>query len=116
MLDTAEVLRLMLATLALGVTLPIMIQLFLMIRQVRKTIARLSHQIEPTLQVVNEVIHRPRDPLPQNSQLASIVATIVPAAIAAYRAYRQHQAEEAAQAGSLVPDSDESGVSPAASK
>jgi hypothetical protein len=105
MLDTAEALRLMLATLALGVTLPVMIQLFLLIRQARKTIARMSAQIEPSLRVLNEIAQRPRASPPEpSSQLAAIVANIIPAAIAAYRAYRQHQhqTEEAAQSDLLA--------------
>jgi len=125
MLDTADALRLMLWTLALGVTLPVMLQLFLLLRQVRKTIARVSEEIEPTLRLVHDITQRPRETAPEaGSQLASIVATIVPAALAAYRAYRQHQTEETSESGSLgegecAPDAFGSGVSaqsPVASK
>lgn len=115
MLDTAQVLRLMLGTLALGVTLPIMLQLFLLLRQVRKTIARVSDQIEPTLQLVHDIAQRPQQSTPEtSSQLASIVATIIPAAVAAYRAFRQHQKQE--ESGTLTgADCDERPVSPPAS-
>jgi hypothetical protein len=97
MLETAEALRLILWALALGVTVPVLIQLFLTLRQVRKTIARLSDQIEPSLRLFNEIAQKPRELQMRGSSVASIVATVIPAAIAAYRAFRQQQAEEQAQ-------------------
>src|SRR5688572_25883828 len=100
MLQTAEALRLLLAALALGVTLPVMVQLFLTLRQTRQSIARLTNQIEPSLRLFAEIAQKPRPESP-SSQLASIVASILPAAIAAYRAFRQHQQEETHESGSL---------------
>jgi biopolymer transport protein ExbB/TolQ len=98
MLETAEALRLILLALALGVTVPVLIQLFLTLRQVRQTIGRLSDQIEPSLQLFNEIAQKPREVLhAPSSSIASIVASVIPAAVAAYRAFRQHQAEEEAQ-------------------
>jgi hypothetical protein len=108
MLDTAEALRLMLAALALGVVLPVMVQLFLILRQARKTLSLLSKQVEPSLRLFNEMSQRQRrDPQPDGSQLASIVATLIPAAMAAYRTFRQHQAAERAESGSLVKTNDD---------
>lgn len=98
MLDAAEALRLILLALALGVTVPVLIQLFLTLRQVRQTIARLSDQIEPSLRLFNEMAQKPRELQAAGSSVASIVATVIPAVVAAYRAFRQHQAEEQAQA------------------
>lgn len=97
MLETAEALRLILWALALGVTVPVLVQLFLTLRQVRQTIARLSDQLEPSLQLFHELAQKPRELQVQGSSMASIVATVIPAAVAAYRAFRQHQAEEQAQ-------------------
>jgi hypothetical protein len=97
MLETADALRLILWALALGVTVPVLIQLFLTLRQVRLTVARLSDQIEPALQLFNEIAQKPRDLQLRGSSVASIVATVIPAAVAAYRAFRQHQAQEQAQ-------------------
>jgi hypothetical protein len=107
MLDTTEALRLMLGALALGVALPVMIQLFLLLRQARKTIARVDHQIEPALRLFHDLAQRPRDLTPEHSHVASIVATIIPAVIAAFRAYRQHQAEETAESASLAEKEEE---------
>jgi hypothetical protein len=94
MLETVDALRLILAALALGVVLPVMIQLFLILRQARHTLARVTEHVEPTLQLFNEIAQKSRREPQPSSQLASIVATIVPAAVAAYRAFRQHQQEE----------------------
>jgi hypothetical protein len=77
-----------------------MIQLFLTLRQARQSIARLTDQLEPTLGLFSEIARKPRPESP-SSQLASIVASIVPAAIAAYRAFRQHQQEDTHDPGSL---------------
>lgn len=100
MLETAEALRLILWALALGVTIPVLIQLFLTLRQVRQTIARLSDQVEPSLRLLNEIAQKPRDVQAAGSSVssvASIVATVIPAAVAAYRAFRQQQSAEQAQ-------------------
>lgn len=97
MLETADALRLILLALALGVTVPVLIQLFLTLRQVRVTIGRLSDQIEPSLRLFNEIAQKPREIQAAGSSVASMVATVIPAAVAAYRAFRQHQAEEQAQ-------------------
>lgn len=112
MLDTGEALRLMLAALALGVTVPVMVQLFLTLRQARQTLARLTAQVEPSLRLFNEIAQKPRSDPPPGSQLASIVATIVPAVIAAYRTFRQHQREEtheSSSSSSLICDQDPAG-------
>lgn len=102
MLETAEALRLILAALALGVVLPVMIQLFLILRQARHTLARVTDQVEPTLRLFNEMAQKSRREPPPGSQLASIVATIIPAAVAAYGAFRQHQQEETNESSSLA--------------
>lgn len=93
MLEPAEALRLILWALALGVTLPVMIQLFLTLRQARRTMARLTDQIEPALAVFSELAQKPREMRAAGSSAASIVATVIPAVVAAYRAFREHQAE-----------------------
>jgi hypothetical protein len=105
MLDTAEGLRLILWALALGVTVPVMVQLFLTLRQARLTIARLSDQIEPSLRLFNEMAQKPRDLQMQGSSVGSIVATVIPAVVAAYRAFREHQAQEQAQEAAAKLDS-----------
>ena len=102
MLETADALRLILAALALGVVLPVMIQLFLILRQARDTLARVTDQVEPTLRVFNELAQKTRREQQPGSQLASIVATIIPAAVAAFGAFRQHQQEENNKSSSLA--------------
>jgi hypothetical protein len=71
-----------------------MIQLFLTLRQARQSIAMLTSQVEPSLRLFNEIAQKPRPDPAAGSQLASIVAAVVPAAISAYRAFRQQQREE----------------------
>jgi ABC-type spermidine/putrescine transport system permease subunit II len=101
MLEPAEAFRLILWALALGVILPVMIQLFLTLRQARQTMARLTDQIEPSLAVFSELAQKPREMRAAGSSVASIVATVIPAVVAAYRAFREHQAEEEQAAQSL---------------
>lgn len=101
MLETGEALRLMLAALGLGVALPIMVQLFLAIREIRLTVRRISVQVEPALRRLQELAERPRDVQPAAGQVGPLVAALIPALLAAYQAFRQHQ-NEAAEG----PDSD----------
>jgi hypothetical protein len=111
MLETAEVLRLILAALALGVVVPVMVQLFLTLRQARQSIALVTAQVEPSLRLFNELAQKSR-PNPPGSQLASIVSSVVPAAIAAYRAFRQQQREEdheSSSSPSMIGEQDPSG-------
>lgn len=91
MLETGEALRLMLAALGLGVALPVMIQLFLTIREIRRTVRRLSDQVEPSLRQLREMAERTRDPQPATSQVGTLVAALIPAVVAAYGAFRQSQ-------------------------
>ncbi|MFV8752383.1 hypothetical protein ACNOYE_17700 [Nannocystaceae bacterium ST9] len=103
MLETGEVLWLILAALGLGVTLPVMLQLFLTIREVRKTVARMSGQIEPSLALLHEFAQRQRNPQTgPGPQVAAIVAAVIPAVVAAYRSFRDHQAAESAASDSTA--------------
>ncbi len=92
MLEPGQVLWLILAALGLGVALPVMVQLFLTLRQARQTMKLLTEQVEPSLRLFNEIAQRPRD-LQPGSQLATIIASLIPAIVAAYRAFRQNQAD-----------------------
>jgi F0F1-type ATP synthase assembly protein I len=103
MLETGEVLRLLLATLGLGVALPIMVQLFLAIREIRLTVRRISDQLEPGLRRLQELADRPRDVQPAASQVGPMVAALIPAFLAAYQAFRQQQHQAADEPDSDLP-------------
>jgi uncharacterized membrane-anchored protein YhcB (DUF1043 family) len=93
MIDTGEALRLILAALALGVTIPVLVQLFLTLRQIQ----RMTRQVEPGLRILNQIAERQQESQTISSapapQLAAILAALVPTLIAAYQAVRHHQAQ-----------------------
>lgn len=95
-MDTpADLIRLALIALALGVAIPVLVQLFLTLRQAQKTIARLESRIDPALRDINQVIEHLKSPPPAPGAGAAQVlgAALIPAAIAAYKAFRAHSAE-----------------------
>jgi hypothetical protein len=93
MLETGEALGLLLAAFGLGALLPVVVQLFLAIREFRRTVRKLSEHLEPSLKLLHEMAQRPRDPEPGTS-VAALFAATIPALIAAYRAFRQHPTAE----------------------
>jgi hypothetical protein len=105
MIATGEALRLLLAALGVGVMVPVMVQLFLTLRQIQQTVRR----VDPSLRVLNQIAERQLDMPPASHhpaapQLASIIAALVPTVVAAYQAVRQHSAAESSS--SKGPEAD----------
>lgn len=96
MLETGEGLRLILVALGLGVAIPVLVQLFLTLREVQRTVKLLNTHVEPSLRALNDIAQRLRDTPPAGQQGVTIAAALIPAAVAAYRAYREHHAPETA--------------------
>lgn len=110
MIETGEALRLLLAALGLGVMVPVLVQLFLTLRQIQQTIRR----IDPSLRVLNQIAERQvniqaASHQPAVPQLASLLAALVPTLITAYQAVRHQQASsESHQTQGREPSSDSS--------
>lgn len=88
MTSPRDLVLLALLALALGVAIPLMVQVFLALRDARRTMARLEIRIEPALRDVEEVaalLRRRAQPLEVTSGIAE---ALVPAALAAVRAFR----------------------------
>ena len=100
MLETGEAMRLVLAALALGITIPVMVQLFLTLRQLQATIRRIDPSLEalkPSLEALKALVEGQANPptqQPAGPQIATILAALIPAATAAYQAFRLQQASD----------------------
>jgi hypothetical protein len=83
MQDIEQSWRLLLAALALGVTIPVLVQLFLTLRSVRRVVGLFEGQLES----------EPESPPPPAKKLPAVLAAMV----AGYRAFRQPQPIEESQ-------------------
>ncbi len=111
MMETGEGLRLILVAIGLGVAIPVLVQLFLTLRELQRTAKVLNTQVEPTLRAINDLTQRLRDTPPAGQQSTAIVAALIPAAIAAYRAYRDHHGVEKADSEATATPTNTGGKS-----
>jgi hypothetical protein len=96
MLETGEVLRLIMGALALGLAIPVLVQVFLTLRKIQHTIG----QIDPTLRLLNQIAQRQSESAgyqPAVPQLPAIIAALVPALVAGYQAFSHQSAPEPAE-------------------
>jgi hypothetical protein len=117
MISTGEALRLLLAALGVGVMVPVMVQLFLTLRQIQRTI----RQVDPSLRLLNQIAERQTEAPPASSQpaapqLAAIIAALVPTVIAAYQAFRQQSASSEASTSAGQDSTWDISVSPRESR
>lgn len=98
MTPTTEVFRVGLAALITGLAVPLLVQLFLLLRDVRRTTLALDQRLERTLtdlgDVVAELKHATVPAPPLAAQLAAAVPAALPAIIAAVRAFRSEMTHE----------------------
>jgi low affinity Fe/Cu permease len=88
MTSQTELLRFGLAALLTGLAIPLLVQLFLVLRNVQRATASLDKRLDTTLRDVNEVVAElKRVTVPAPSLTSQLVAA-VPAVIAAVHAFR----------------------------
>jgi hypothetical protein len=96
----AETIGLALAALLTGIAVPLCVQLFLVLRNVRKATAVLDARLDQTLKDVGEIVAELKRVSVPAPSLAAQLAAALPAIVAAVRAFRgglaHDEAEEAA--------------------
>jgi len=88
MTSASETVRIALAALLVGIAIPLLVQLYLVLRGVRRTVAVFEQRLDGTLRDLGDVVadlKRVTTPAPN---LALQVAAAVPAVLAAVRAFR----------------------------
>jgi hypothetical protein len=88
MTPTTEVFRVGLAALLTGIAVPLLVQLFLVLRDVRRTTAVLDQRLDRTLTDLGAVVAELKHATVQAPPLAAQLAAAVPAVVAAVRAFR----------------------------
>jgi hypothetical protein len=98
MTPATEVFRVGLAALLTGIAVPLLVQLFLLLRDVRRATAGLDQHLERTLTDLGAVVAELKHAAVPAPPLASQLAAAVPAVIAAVRAFRSSPSHEAGAA------------------
>ncbi|MDX2024596.1 MAG: hypothetical protein SF187_30420 [Deltaproteobacteria bacterium] len=104
MSPTSEMIRIALLCLVAGVSLPLLVQLFLTLRSLQKVIVMFDKRLDPALRDLSHAIEGLRKAEPSNA--ASVIgAAALPALLAAFNAWKTHMAERAS-AESTTPTKD----------
>ena len=88
MTSSAEVFRLGLLALLTGIALPLLVQLFLVLRNVQRVTSVLDRRLDGTLRAVEEIAADVKRGSAAPASWPAIAAAMVPAVIAAARAFR----------------------------
>jgi hypothetical protein len=88
MTPSTEVFRVGLAALLTGIAVPLLLQLFLVLRDVRRTTAVLDQRLDRTLTDLGAVVAELKHATVPAPPLAAQLAAAVPAVVAAVRAFR----------------------------
>jgi hypothetical protein len=94
MTPTTEVFRVGLAALLTGIAVPLLVQLFLLLRDVRRTTQALDQRLARTLTDLGDVVAELKHATVPAPPLASQLAAAVPAVVAAIRAFRTGMTHE----------------------
>lgn len=94
MTPTTEVFRVGLAALLTGIAVPLLVQLFLLLRDVRRTTLALDQRLERTLTDLGDVVAELKHATVPAPALATQLAAAVPAIVAAVRAFRSGMTHE----------------------
>ena len=94
MTPNSEVFRVGLAALLTGIAVPLLVQLFLLLRDVRRTTAVLDQRLDRTLTDLGDVVAELKRVSVPAPSLASQLAAAVPAIVAGVRAFRAGVAHE----------------------
>ena len=88
MTPSTEVFRVGLAALLTGLAVPLLVQLFLLLRDLRRTMAGLDRRLDRTLADLGAVVSELKQATANAPPLAAQLAAAAPAVIAAVRAFR----------------------------
>ncbi|HVZ72899.1 MAG TPA: hypothetical protein VHJ20_11035 [Polyangia bacterium] len=88
MTSPAETVRVALAALMAGVAIPLLVQLFFVLRNVRRTTAVLDRRLDQTLSDLGDVVAEIKRVSVPAPSLAAQLAAAVPAIVAAVHAFR----------------------------
>lgn len=92
MSNSSEMIRIALMALIVGVTLPLLVQLFMTLRSLQKVITMLDKRLDPTLRDLSDTIASLRKTTEPTNAASIIGAAAVPAALAALQAFKAHMA------------------------
>jgi hypothetical protein len=86
---SAQMIQIALLALVAGITIPVLVQLFVTLRSVQRSATAVEHKMDETLAAVTAVV----GPLgasrgPGGDALPALAAAVVPALLAGFRAYR----------------------------
>jgi hypothetical protein len=96
MTPSTEVFRVGLAALLTGIAVPLLVQLFLLLRDVRRTTAVLDRRLDRTLAELGAVVSELKHSTTPAPPLAAQLVAAVPAVIAAVRAFRSGMSHDGA--------------------
>jgi hypothetical protein len=96
MTPSTEVFRVGLAALLTGIALPLLLQLFLLLRDLRRTTAVLDRRLDRTLADLGAVLSELKQSTTAAPPLAAQIAAAVPAVVAAVRAFRSGMSHDGA--------------------
>jgi hypothetical protein len=96
MTPATEVFRVGLAALLTGIAVPLLVQLFLLLRDVRRATAVLDRRLDRTLTDLGTVVAELKNVTVPAPPLAAQLAAAVPAVIAAARAFRSGMSHDGA--------------------
>jgi hypothetical protein len=88
MSSTTEIVRLALAALLAGIAIPLLVQLFLVLRNVQRATAVLDRRLDQTLRDMGDVIAELKRASVPAPPLSSQLIAALPAVVAAVRAFR----------------------------
>jgi len=94
MTPSTEVFRVGLTALLTGIAVPLLVQLFLLLRDVRRTTAVLDERLDRTLADLGAVVAELKHATVPAPPLAAQLAAAVPAVLAAVRAFRSGMGHE----------------------
>jgi hypothetical protein len=100
----SAVIKIVLATLVVGVAIPLLLQLFLTLRRLQHLVATLDRRLDPALRDLADVISdfKPR-PRASHAEIATVIAAAVPALVAGIRAFRSTDKPDGSADGNSVP-------------
>jgi hypothetical protein len=96
MTPSTEVFRIGLAALLTGIAVPLLVQLFLLLRDLRRTTAVLDRRLDRTLADLGAVVSELKQSTAATPPLAVQLAAAVPAVVAAVRAFRSGMSHDSA--------------------
>jgi hypothetical protein len=96
MTSTTEIVKLALGALLTGIAIPLLVQLFLVLRNVRRATAVLDQRLDRTLRDMGDVIAELKRASTPSPSLSSQLVAALPAIVAAMRAFRNGVAHEGA--------------------